>query len=496
MRYLVYAALACVVGSAIGIAVLSQALPYTVMKAYAIVYSVPIPRMPMDINATIAAQSVGLGLVITLGATFGAASASLAESPAALMLPRAPRPGKRILLERIGPVWSRLSFSRKVTMRNLFRFKRRLLMTTVGIAGCCALLLTGLGLHDSINDIITYQFEGSNPILRYNTEVTFEPDASAQAWDDADATLERAGAATRSRVELSNMRVAPASGGNDEAIVAVVPTSAEGLTSQVDLRERTTHQAVPFDGSSVVLTEKIAHKMGVGAGSKVRIFDQDDMGNATGEGYELTVTGVSENYVLHYIYVGPDAWRDATGSEVKASAILGRTDTSGEMHDMVSSLMERDGVETVIFNTETIDTYRTSLKSVNMIVTVLVAAAAALAFIVLYNLTNINIVERTREIASLKVLGFLPGEVVSYIFREVANLVVMGAVAGLALGVVLEGFVVQSSEVDLVMFGRDIHPPSFAIAFALTLVFAAVVMVVMIPKLRKIDMVESLKSVD
>ena len=246
-----------------------------------------------------------------------------------------------------------------------------------------------------------------------------------------------------------------------------------------------------------MLTEKLARSLGVGIGDEVVLYKQDDIGNAIGEGYAFVVTGVMENYIGNWAYFGKDAYRSSTGAAHTARTLYGNcTEDLDARMAFTDTLHDFEGVQTVTYNDETIDSYRQMLSSVDMIVVVLVVSAAALAFIVLYNLTNINITERRREIASLKVLGFTKREVGAYIFREIALLTVIGAVIGLVLGVLLEAFVVVTAEVDYVMFGRDIHAFSFAVSFLLTLVFAAFVMLFMRRKLTEVDMVESLKSVE
>lgn len=494
-KYLAYAAAASVAGSVVGIAVMSQVLPAVIMEAYSIIYSVP--RAALPINWPIALAAAGLGVGVTLFATWAAAAATLREQPAHLMLPRAPKAGKRILLERITPLWRHLSFLWKVTCRNLFRYKKRFVMTVIGIAGCTALLLTGLGLQDSINDIIDVQF---GEIISYNVEVTAEDDAPAE-------TLDEVGALMDSRVlASSSSMVATTPAGTDVRATVITPDDASAFLELWTMRERVGHAPVVLDDSSVLVTEKLATKLGIGAGDALVLFEQDAMGNATGSGVELVVTGVVENYVANYAFVGKDAYEQAFGSAPEYRTLLGSVgdsaasaavsaSASADAHEQFSEAARSiEGVKTVAFNDETIDTYRTMLKSVNMVVIVLVVAAAALAFIVLYNLTNINITERVREIATLKVLGFVPSEVSGYIFRETMLLTIVGCVVGLAFGVVLEGFVVVTAEVDYVMFGRQIHALSFGAAFVLTLAFAAFVMLVMRRKLARVNMVESLKS--
>ena len=488
-KYLAYAALASVAGSAAGIAVLSQVLPAVIQKAYAIIYFVPQGPLPIDLG--LAGLAAGLGVGVTLVATWAAATATLRESPAQLMLPRAPKAGKRILLERVRPLWRRLSFSWKVTFRNLFRYKKRFVMTMVGIAGCTALLLTGLGLSDAINDIIDKQF---GEITKYNATIVTDEDLDAADEARLDEVLGKTGYVSDSmRIMRANM-VANA-GGDEMHVQTVVPQDPAALGDFVLMRTRVGHVPLELGQDGIVLAEKLANELGVDAGDTVTLCEQDAMGNATGEAHELVVTGVMENYIYNYVFMGPHAYEQAWGEEPAFDAVFAVSTTDADARARFGEeLRAIDGVKTVGFNDETIETYESMLASVNLIVVVLVVAAAALAFIVLYNLTNINITERQREIATLKVLGFTPREVDAYIYRETALLSVIGCVLGLVLGVFMEGFVVVTAEVDQVMFGREIHAASFALAFLLTMLFTVLVMLAMRFKLARVNMVESLKS--
>ena len=491
-KYLVYAFIASAAGSVVGIAVLSQVLPAVIMRAYAIIYFVPSLPVPLPMDWGLAALAAGLGVGVTLAATAAAAGASLHERPALLMQPRAPKSGKRILLERVRPVWRRLSFSWKVTFRNLFRYKKRLVMTIIGIAGCTALLLTGLGLSDAINDIIDNQF---GTIMKYNATVSVEDDLSRDSREELDELLadERFVSAS-TPAQRENML---ASGPDDEnvSVQVIVPEEPSRLDEFVLMRTRVGHEPIELGGDGVVLSEKLADQLGVGVGDEVALTEQDAIGNATGSSHTATVTGVMENYIYNYVFIGPDRYDELMGGRPPYTTLLAvATDDPDARMQLTERLDAIEGVRTVAYNDETIDSFHEMLSSVNMIVVVLVVAAASLAFIVLYNLTNINITERIREIATLKVLGFTPREVDSYIYREIAILSVVGSLVGLALGVWMEGFVVVTAEVDQVMFGRVIHPVSFVIAFALTMAFTVLVMMAMRRKLAGVDMVESLKS--
>ncbi len=491
-KYLIYAALASGIGSLLGISILSQVLPATIFHAYSIIYSVP--QGPTPIDPSLALLAVGLGLGITLLATWFAVAATLRESPASLMLPRAPKPGKRILLERVGPVWRRVSFSWKVTFRNLFRYKRRFIMTIIGIAGCTALLLTGLGLSDSINDIIGKQY---GELYHYNTIISTRDDISAQDEESVDSIIEdTALVSSYTRISDEGMKAISGEGATHKVYV-LTPQDADALANFVTLREREGHAPLSLDDDSVILTEKLSRLLGVSVGDTFMLSEMDAMGEATGNHFEVTVGGITEQYIGDYLYMSPRLYESLRGVAPDYTMILAVSSNDPAARQTISdSLLALDGVRTVSFNDETISTYEKMLGSVNSIVVVLVIAAAALAFVVLYNLTNINITERQREIATLKVLGFVPREVNAYIYRETVLLTMIGALVGLVLGVVMENYVVVTAETNQVMFGRSIHGESFVIAFVMTLVFSLLVMIAMRRKLRKIDMVESLKSVE
>lgn len=494
-KYLIYAVVASGVGAAIGIVALSLFLPYFIMDAYSIIYAVPVRPTPIDPG--LALLSAGLGVGITVAATCFAAASTLRETPAALILPRAPKAGKRILLERIKPLWSRMSFSWKVAARNIFRYKRRFFMAVIGIAGCTALLLTGLGLQNAINDIIDKQF---GEVYHYNMVVREADDASQEdtsAVDGilADAGLESAHAAAHTENMLAARVDDP--NGEQQRFELIVPEEPHQFSEYVTMRERVGHDPLSLDGEGVVISEKLANELGLSTGETMLLFDEDAIGNATGEGREVRVSGIMENYVSQYAFATPEAFGKISDEAPAFTTLFVKaTEDEAQRAELSDELLAIDGVKTVGFNDETIESYRTMLKSVDAVVVVLVVAAAALAFVVLYNLTNINITERQREIATLKVLGFNTREVNAYIYRETLLLSAIGALVGCVLGIFIEGFVVVTAEVDQVMFGREIHALSFVIAFVLTMLFSVLVTLFMRKKLSDIDMVESLKSVE
>ena len=493
-KYLVYAMVASGVGSIVGIVLLSQFLPWFIMNAYAIIYVVPCRPTPID--PALFLLAAGLSVGITVAATLFAAMATLREKPAALMLPRAPKAGKRILLERIRPLWSRMSFSWKVTARNLFRYKRRFFMAIIGIAGCTGLLLTGLGLQNAINDIIDKQY---GELYHYNAIVRMDPDV-ADAEKNAVAERVEADSEGPKAWVLTENKIVRAPGASDEIDQRVelnVPQDTQEFGNFNTLRTRVGHKPLAIDDEGVLISEKLAMKLGVSVGDSIAIYDEDAIGNATGEGREVRVSGIMENYVAQYVLMSPALYESTMGEAPSYATLLANVAEGDDVREVFSDdVLAMDGVKTVTYNDETINSYRSMLKSVDSVVVVLVVAAALLAFVVLYNLTNINITERVREIATLKVLGFTPHEVNAYIYRETMLLSLIGAFVGLFLGIAMEGYVVITAEVDQVMFGREIHALSFVIAFALTMLFSVIVTLAMKFKLKKIDMVESLKSVD
>ncbi len=487
-KYLIYAFLASGVGSLLGVLVLCLVLPPVIMEAYAIIYSVP-HGWVMPIQPGIALASVALGVGVTLIATWFAVASTLRETPAQLMLPRAPKEGKRILLERVTPLWRRLSFSWKVTFRNIFRYKKRLVMTVIGIAGCTGLLLTGFGLYNAINDIIDKEF---TEIVHYKVQVSAEDGFS----EDARRVMEESSDGLFAYGQMESM-LASGPEDSDVSVSLIVPEDDERFEGIWTMRTRSGHEPQRLSQDGVLITEKLGALLGIGVGDYLTLAEQDSMGNATSTTYEMPVGGIVENYVANYVFMDKAVYEDEFGEPSVADAFFASVQDDEEGHEAFrSSVGALDEVKTISFNKEIIDTYRQMLSSVNMIVVVLVVAAAALAFIVLYNLTNINITERQREIATLKVLGFTPREVDLYIYRETILLTILGALIGLGFGVVLESFVIVTAEVDYVMFGREIHGMSFVIAFLVTLSFAVVVMLFMKRKLARVDMIESLKSLE
>ena len=478
-KYMIYAGVATVCGCAFGLLVGFMVFPAVIWGAYGILYN--LPPLVGAFHLPYAVMSSAAAVLCTMVATWYACTSTLHENPARLMLPKAPKAGKRVFLERIPFIWKHLTFTHKVTARNLIRYKKRFFMTVIGIAGCTALLLTGFGMRDSIGDIVTKQF---GEIAQYNLMVGLKNDRN----DDAIRSVLETEATDSLYVQQTSVDVTGS--GNTLAANLFVPEDAESLPDFIVLRERRSGKTVPFSENGVVLTEKFAGKIGAKAGDTIRIQDGD------GRTAQVKVDGITENYVYNYVYMAPSLYRASFGTDPSYNLITAKvTDDSKENRNAVSTeLLKADGVASVSFTTDASKSFDDILKNIDYIVIVLIVSAGLLAFVVLYNLTNINITERQKEIATIKVLGFFDREVNAYIFRETGILSVIGTAAGLILGIFLHAFVVRTAEVDIVMFGRTISPMSYVLSALLTLVFSALVDVVMARKLRKIDMVESMKA--
>lgn len=481
-KYLIYAAVPSVLGSLFGIVLGNQTLPRICWSAYLMMYRGPdllVVHQPVFNTIGCVAYAA-----CTLGATAFACRSELRETPASLLQPKAPKAGKRIFLEYIRPLWKRLKFTQKVTCRNLFLYKRRLFMTIVGIAGATGLLLTGFGIKDSVSGIVEKQY---SEIYLYDTIVSLKDN---EVSDGAREILD--GDSFDGWMTVMKKSTDLMAGDASYSGYVLVPENAEDLGTYINLRDRKTGESVEFTEGSVLVTEKLAGLLGVDVGGTITIE------NESGRRVDFTVTGIVENYVYHYLYISPELYESEMNEPFEPSEIDAVcVETDGEAREAIAAqLQEQEGVATAGFTEDTRASFDDLVESLNSIILVIIFCAGALAFVVLYNLTNINVTERQRELATIKVLGFRDGEVAGYIYRETSLLTILGCAVGLAFGVLMHSFVIQTVEVDMVMFGRTVEPLSFVYSALLTLLFAVIVDLVMYPKLKKIDMVESLKSVD
>lgn len=481
-KYLIYAAVPSVLGSLFGIVLGNQTLPRICWSTYLMMYRGPdllVVHQPVFNTIGCVASAA-----CTLGATAFACRSELRETPASLLQPKAPKAGKRIFLEYIRPLWKRLKFTQKVTCRNLFLYKRRLFMTIVGIAGATGLLLTGFGIKDSVSGIVEKQY---SEIYRYDTMISLKDN---EVSDGAREILD--GDSFDGWMTVMKKSADLMAGDASYSGYVLVPENTEDLAAYINLRDRKTGKSVEFTEGSILVTEKLAGLLGVDVGGTITIE------NESGRRVDFTVTGIVENYIYHYLYISNELYESEMNEPFEPSEIDAVcVETDGEAREAIAAqLQEQEGVATAGFTEDTRASFDDLVESLNSIILVIIFCAGALAFVVLYNLTNINVTERQRELATIKVLGFRDGEVAGYIYRETSLLTILGCAVGLAFGVLMHSFVIQTVEVDMVMFGRTVEPLSFVYSALLTLLFAVIVDLVMYPKLKKIDMVESLKSVD
>lgn len=476
MKYFLYALSASLIGGMLGVFVGSKLFPFIISDAYNYLYNMPPVDMP--IPTFIAMFAVAAGTLSVVFVTVSTCVSSMVGAPALLMRPKPPSVGKRVLLEKISFIWNRLSFTGKVTARNIFRYKRRFFMTLIGIAGCSALLLTAFGLNDSISGLTTLQY-GS--IIKYDTRAYLKEIVSEAQRTDLGAILPDAHLYIREEsVEAK---------GNDGGLPAslIVPEFPQELLPFIDLHSPGANVLLPLASDSILLTDKLARVMGVSEGDSFTMMMGD------GRVYSATVTGIVENYVTHFIYMSPSVYETLYDTAFHPNSVLAFT---GDTRAFAEAMLENENVRAVIHTADLLSRLGDSTDAMGIVTIVLIVLACALALIVLFNLTNINISERIRELATIKVLGFYDVELSMYVYRENGAVTAMGILLGLVCGIFLHRFVLTSVEVDLLKFPPIINPLSYINAIVLSVAFAVFVNLVMNHKLSRIDMVESLKNVE
>ncbi len=486
-KYLGYALLATVSGSVVGILFGEKVFPYIIINAYGIMYQ-HMSNINIPYNLEYGLGAAAAALASTLLATIFSCYKELKEQAAELMRPPTPKQGQRVMLERVKFIWKRLNFSWKASIRNLVRYKKRLFMTIFGIGGCMALMLVGFGLKDSIFAIVDIQY---GEIQLYDGNIILSDDATEEEKGSIISTLEKdSKMAGSTEGILSQITV-----GNGEEwhdVYLDVPKNVEEFSEFVVLQDRVTNEKYELDDSGAVLTEKMATELDVEPGDTITIRDED-----RGD-LEVEISAVCENYMSHYLYMTPAYYEKVYGEQPDYNSIFYKT------ADRITEEAERIGEEaltlpgalSVSYTTDLREQVDNMLGALDEVIVVLIISAGMLAFVVLYNLNNINITERQRELATLKVLGFYNGEVAMYVYRENIVLTVLGAVFGIVLGKFLHGFIIVTVEIESVMFGRNIDLSSFIYGFLLTILFSLLVNGAMYFKLKKINMVESLKSVE
>ena len=485
-KYIGYAFSASLVGGILGLALGCTLIPLVIANAFNIMYAIPPlefkPQVELYTGAVLAAAAC------TTGAALWACLSTLMATPANLMRPRAPKAGKRVFLEYIRPLWRRLTFTWKVTLRNLFRYQRRFWMTVIGIGGCTALIVTGFGIHESIFSILNQQFDH---VFLYDATLGLDKHAGADKLAQVEDYLDQSPWVEDYLLTSSSVLEA-SSGGPVQNVYLFAVEDQERFGQFIHLGHRLDDGEISLPDDGVVLTEKLSELLEVSIGDAITLDDD-------GTRVEARVADIAENYVSHYVYMSDSCYRALFGQEPERNEMLLRyAGGAGEAEsDAVSAdLMALDGVDSYSYIATLRDNFTESMEAIDYAVVIIITAAAALAFVVLYNLTNINITERVRELATLKVLGFFDREVTAYVYRENLFLTLFGIVLGLVMGRFLHAWVVLTVEVEMVMFGRTVPPYAYWLAAALTVVFSAAVNIAAHFKLKKVDMVESLKTVE
>lgn len=486
-KYLGYAVLATLTGGIFGVMIGEKILPYIIITAYKIMYR-HLPDVEIPYNLYYGVLACVAALLCTVAATIFSCMKELKEQAAELMRPPAPKQGKRVFLEYIPFLWKRLNFTWKSTVRNLMRYKKRFFMTIFGIGGCMGLMLVGFGLKDSISSIVPLQYED---IQLYDGNVILQSDVTMQEKQEVYEALEKNSQVVATAEDLLQ-KITIEHDGVSKEVYLNVPENVEKFSDFVVLQDRTTKEKYQLTDKGAVLTEKMAKELGVSAGDTVTIKEENEKERT------VKISQICENYMSHYLYMTPAVYKAAYGKEPEYNSIYYRTEgrTTKEAESVGEAALKLDGALSVSYTTELRQQVDDMLQSLDIVIVVLIISAGMLAFVVLYNLNNINITERKRELATLKVLGFYDKEVTEYVYRENILLTLIGSVFGMLLGKILHRFIIVTVEIDSVMFGRNINTISFVYAFLLTVVFSLFVNWVMYFKLKKINMVESLKSVE
>ena len=485
-KYLIYAAIACIVGTSLGLVAGYNIFPAVIFDAYGSMYS--LPSVKITYYLSYALISIAIALLCTIGPAAWAAHASLRENPAMMMRPKAPKNGKRVLLERVTFIWDRLSFNSKITVRNLMRYKARNMMTILGVAGCTALILTGYGIKNSISGLADTQF---NDVMRYNAITAMRPEASAEEIASYDELVAATPEITDHLKVVQESYKLDKKGVNLQNVTVFAPLESENLPDFVSLRDRITQEPIVLTDEGAVISEKLANLADVGPGDSIEIRN-DEM-----QTYQIPIQAVTENYVNHYIYLTPSLYEEIfiQAAEPTTDLLLFDEPESWE-RSFGSEVMGEQAVALVTFINSVDRSFAETLGSLDVVTLVLIVSAASLAFVVLYSLTNINVSERIRELSTIKVLGFYDVEVSMYIYRESLVLTLLGILFGFVLGKILSTVVLKMVEIDFMMFPPTIMPISYLYAGLLSLLFSSVVMLIMHRKLKQVDMIEALKSVE
>ena len=487
-KYILYSSLACVIGGVIGMNIGFQLLPRLIWDMYEMMYTMPSIIVSFNYeNATIGLDFMYICIV---GATLYSILREVRNTPATLLRPKAPKLGKRVLLERITPIWKRLNFSQKVTIRNIFRYKKRFLMTIIGIFGCTSLILAGFGLKDSISKILPYQYEN---IFQYDMQIAIKEtleDSQKQTFIDELKNTEGITNVVENYMSSGTVRK-----DDQEDIQIIVPKDENEMKTVINLVDLESEENINLEevcNDGVVITDKLAELIGAKEGDTITLIDNNDVEK------EVKISKIAENYISHYVYMSKSYYESLYGKEYTTNVLLVKDNnlTEEQEEEITSELVDKNEVSTISLTATVMKTLDDTMNSLNYVVIILIVSAGLLAFVVLYNLSNVNISERIRELATIKVLGFYDKEVYNYVSRETTILTAIGILFGLVGGYFLNFYIIGTCEIDMLRFVKIIDPLSYLYSILITIFFSIIVNIATYFSLKKIDMIGSLKSVE
>ena len=485
LKYIIYSSLACIIGAIIGMNIGFQLLPRIVWDMYEMMYTMP--SITVLYNYEYSTLGLFLIYICIVGATLYSILKELKDAPATLLRPKAPKLGKRVLLERITPIWKRLNFSQKVTIRNIFRYKKRFLMTIIGIFGCTSLILAGFGLKDSISKILPYQYE---KIFNYDIQVSLKSALDNENRQELITNLKN-NAQINEVVETYMISGTASKEENQEDIQIIIPQDNNELDKVIKLYDLKENK-INLNEDGIVITDKLAQLINAKVGDTITVKDTNDVEK------ELKIVNIAENYISHYVYMSKSLYEKTYEENCIPNVLLiqDKELTKEQESDLSREIVEQNQVSTVTLTSTIMTTLDDTMNSLNYVVIILIVSAGLLAFVVLYNLSNVNISERIRELATIKVLGFYDKEVYSYINRETTLLTIIGIILGLGGGYLLNFYIIGTCEIDMLRFVKVIDPLSYLYAILITVAFTIIVNIFTYFALKKIDMIGSLKSVE
>ena len=485
-KYIIYASLACIIGAILGMSIGFIILPKIIWMMYGMMYQ--LPKISISFNFKYGGLGLFLISICIIGATVYTVLKELVNTPAILMRPKAPKMGNRVFLEKIPFIWKRLNFSKKVTVRNIFRYKKRFYMTIIGILGCTALIVTGFGVKDSVTQIVPNQFEN---VFQYDMQISLKDSLEEIQKQKYIVSLEQ----KEEIQELAKVYMTSCTainGENSEDIQLIVPEEEKELEGIINIRDIKKKEKVDLKENEICITDKTAQLLEVKTGDMIKLKNSDE------KEIEVEISNIVENYVSHYVYMSKQTYEKLYEKEYTTNIVLTRNIdlSSEEQDDLVRKIMSQNEVATVSNISSMVNQIGDMMSLLNYVVIILIVSAGLLAFVVLYNLSNVNISERIRELATIKVLGFYDKEVYEYVTRETVILTIIGIILGLIAGYFLNYYLIGTCEINVLRFTKTIKPISYLYAVIITVIFTLIVNVATYCALKKIDMIENLKTVE